>query len=424
MIKSKSLYHSLTQLIPGGVNSPVRAFKSVGAEPIIIQSAKGDRILDVDGKSYIDFCASWGAMIHGHAHPVMVDALKDCVEKGTSYGITCEGEEKLARIVTQFMPSIEKIRFVSSGTEATMSAIRLARGFSGRDLIVKFTGCYHGHADHLLVRGGSGLIGLTSTASSEGVPKDFVRHTASLPYNDSETVRKFLQENQVAAVIVEPIAGNMGVVPADAEFLKTLREETEKTGALLIFDEVITGFRVRKGGAQELYGIKPDLTCLGKIVGGGLPVGAFGGRKEIMDYLAPLGPVYQAGTLSGNPIAMEAGYQALKLLEVDGFYEKLEEKTKRLTDPIQEVIAQKGMNACLQRVGSMFTLFFGRQKVTSMVEDLDTEVFAKLFRSLLDQGIYIPPSQHESWFVTAAHSEESLRVASETICTLLIRDLI
>ena len=422
---SEDIYNRLCKVIPGGVNSPVRAAKSINQLPLVIERGVKDLIYDVDGHAYIDYCGSWGALIHGHANPTILDAAKKRMDMGTSFGISSSIEEQIAYKVISIMDSIEKIRFVSSGTEATMSAVRLARGYTGRDTIIKFSGNYHGHADQFLVQAGSGVFGLTPTSSSAGVPADSVKHTVCLPFNDIETCRNYLRNSkhssEIAAVILEPIAGNMGVVAATQEFMFMLREETQKIGALLILDEVITGFRVALKGAQYLYGVKPDLTCLGKIIGGGFPAAAFGGRSDIMDCLAPLGTVYQAGTLSGNPVAMEAGLQALKLLEVPGFYEELERKTAIITEPVKEAIHKKNIPACIQQVGSMFTLFFGRREVNSMEEakHLDTEKFAKFFRYLFDQGIYIPPSQYESWFVSAVHEERHLEKTRDAILKFL-----
>ena len=343
--ESKLIFENLCQFIPGGVNSPVRSCKGMGQLPLVADHGYEDLLVDADGKSYIDFCGSWGALIHGHAHPSILEGIGKRLKKGTSFGVTTAIEGELAEEVIRLVSSIEKIRFVSSGTEATMSAVRLARGFTGKEWIVKFSGNYHGHADFFLVQAGSGLLEHTSSASSAGIPEGAVKHTISLPYNDRESCKKLFEHpsfrNRIAAVIVEPIAGNMGVVPAEPAFLHYLREETERSGALLIFDEVMTGFRVHLKGAQEVYGIKPDLTCFGKIVGGGMPAAAFGGRKKIMDCLAPLGPVYQAGTLSGNPIAMEAGLQSLRLLQKEGFYEELQRKTNQLLVADQKIHSRK-----------------------------------------------------------------------------------
>lgn len=413
--KSQQIYNNLCEVIPGGVNSPVRAFKGLDMSPMVVECAAGDLIYDADGNAYIDYCGSWGPLIHGHAHPAILDAAHKRMMMGTTFGITSSIEEQLARKIVQLIPSVEKIRFVSSGTEATMSAARLARGYTGRDLIVKFIGNYHGHADFFLVQAGSGVIGLTPTSSSKGIPDEIVRHTVCLPYNDVEKCREFLlhpeYRDSIAAVIVEPIAGNMGCVSGTPEFLQMLREATQSIGAVLIFDEVISGFRVALGGAQALYGITPDMTCFGKIIGGGFPAAAFGGRREIMDCLAPLGPVYQAGTLSGNPVAMAAGLQALQMLEVDGFYEELLRKTNVITQPLKELLQKKNINACVQQIGSMFTVFFGRKKVSNMDEgmSLDLPEFARFFRYLFSNGIYIPPAQYETWFVSQAHTEDHLQ---------------
>ncbi len=419
--KTKACYESLLELIPGGVNSPVRAFKALGILPVIVERGEGDRVYDLDGNEYLDFCGSWGPLIHGHAHPQIGQAAKEAVDKGTTFGITCSAEEKLARLIVSLIPSIDKVRFVSSGTEATMSAARLARGYTGRDLIVKFAGNYHGHADFFLIQAGSGVFNLTLSSTSAGIPQDVIRNTACLPYNDVEATRAFLEDPQnckrVAAVILEPIAGNMGCVQATLPFLKMLREVTQKIGAVLIFDEVISGFRVGVDGAQGLTGIVPDMTCLGKIIGGGFPVAAFGGKKEIMDCLAPLGSVYQAGTLSGNPVAMAAGYQAVSMLTAEGFYEELERKTNVITEPVKNAIRDKEINACLQQVGSMFTLFFGRRSVSNMEEakGLNFAQFADFFRYMLSHGVYIPPFQQEAWFVSTAHKQESLERTRDLI---------
>lgn len=409
--KTKKIYEDLCAVLPGGVNSPVRACKSIDQLPLVVASANKDLLTDEDGKCYVDYCCSWGALIHGHAHPEILKSVQKRMALGTSFGVTTAIEGEIAKETIKLVPSIEKIRFVSSGTEATMSALRLARGFTGRDYIVKFIGNYHGHADFLLTQAGSGLIGLSTCASSAGIPVDAIKHTINLPYNDIQTAGAIFKQfnEQIAAVIIEPVAGNMGVVPATYEFLNFLREETARMGALLIFDEVITGFRVALGGVQQLSGIKPDLTCLGKIIGGGFPAAAFGGRAEIMEFLAPQGPVYQAGTLSGNPVAMEAGLQALKLAQKREFYSELERKTRIITEPLEEKL--KGKNACLQRVGSMFSLFFGRKSIENMEDarHIDTKMFGKLFRFLFENGVYIPPSAHEAWFISSAHTEDHLK---------------
>jgi len=418
---SKKYYESLCAIVPGGVNSPVRSFKGLEVEPLIVESALGDQLYDVDGNAYTDYCLSWGPLIHGHAHPEIVDAVQKRMAKGTTFGITSSVEEKLARLIVKHVPSIEKLRFVSSGTEATMSAARLSRGYTGRDLIVKFTGNYHGHADFFLVQAGSGVFGLTPTSTSAGIPEDIVRHTACLPYNDSEAARTFIMHpdnrDRIAAVIIEPIAGNMGCVPAEKEFLQTLRETTEAIGAVLIFDEVISGFRVGLGGAQGLYGITPDLTCFGKIIGGGFPAAAFGGRREIMDCLAPLGSVYQAGTLSGNPVVMEAGYMTVKMLEKPGIYEELERKANVILDPVRKLLKDRDLLACVQQVGSMFTIFFGVTSVSSMEEarGCDLQEFARFFRYMFANGVYIPPAQYEAWFVSMSHEEKHLEQTRDLI---------
>lgn len=413
-------FKRLCEVLPGGVDSPARACVAVKQLPMIAARGKGDLIYDIDDHAYIDLCGSWGALIHGHAHSVIVDALHKRTSMGTSFGITTEIEGELARKICQHMPSIEKIRFVCSGTEATMSAARLARGYTGRNVIVKFNGNYHGHADFFLVKAGSGVMRLNES-SSAGIPADVVKHTLAATYNDIEGCRALLNDpkwrDQIAAVIIEPIAGNIGVVPAKKQFLQMLRQETKKIGALLIIDEVITGFRVGLGGAQKLYGVEADITCLGKVMGGGMPAAAFGGKKEIMDYLAPDGPVYQAGTLAGNPLAMEAGLQAIKLLEQEGFYEALEEKTNLITEPVREAFEKKGIPGCVQQVGSMFTVFFGKEQVLDMedAKELDLERFAQLFRYLFAEGIYIPPSQHEAWFVSQAHEWHHLEKVRDCI---------
>ncbi len=423
--QSQKIYQQMCQMIPGGVNSPVRSCKHLGQLPMIVDRAYRDILIDADGNSYIDYCGSWGALIHGHAHPFILEAVTKRLNQGTSFGITTALEGNLAYEIMSQIPSIEKIRFVSSGTEATMTVARLARGFTNRELIIKFSGNYHGHADLFLVQAGSGVLEVSRTASSAGIPEDVVKHTMSLPYNDRETCEKIFSHpnvyRRIAAVILEPIAGNMGVVPAHPAFIQFLREETEKIGALLIFDEVITGFRVGAKGAQELYSVRPDLTCLGKIIGGGFPAAAFGGRQEVMDCLAPIGAVYQAGTLSGNPIAMEAGLQTLRLLQRPGFYEGLQAKADRLLNPIKEKIKQSQWNACIQQVGSMFTIFLGRKEVRNLQEatEIDTALFARFFRYMFECGIYIPPSPHESWFISDAHEETHLDRTKEAIIAFM-----
>ncbi len=418
---SQRIYQQLCQVIPGGVNSPVRACKSMGQMPLVVDHAYRDLVIDADGHQYIDYCGSWGALIHGHAHPTILEAVRKRMEKGTSFGITTALEGEIAQEIIQLIDSVEKIRFVSSGTEATMSVTRLARGFTKKEIVVKFSGNYHGHADFFLVQAGSGLLETSPTASSAGIPEDIVKHTVCLPFNDLEACQKLFTHpeyrHRIAAVILEPIAGNMGVVPADSKFMQFLREETEKMGALLIFDEVMTGFRVAKKGAQEIYPVRPDLTCFGKIIGGGFPAAAFGGRRDIMDCLAPLGTVYQAGTLSGNPLAMEAGLQSLRLLQQPGFYEELARKTALLVEPIKARIAEKGWNACVQQSGSMFTLFFGKKQVRNLQEALetDTSLFAHFFRTMFAKGIYVPPSAHEAWFISSVHEDRHLEKTRDAV---------
>ena len=405
--RSKALFEEAKRLLPGGVNSPVRAFRAVGGDPLVIERASGCRLFDVDGNAYIDYVGSWGPMIVGHAHPAVVKAIQDAAGLGVSYGAPTPWETELAGMVVEAIPSIEMVRFVNSGTEATMSAIRLARGVTGRDRIVKFEGCYHGHADSLLVKAGSGAMTF-GVPDSLGVPADLARQTISLPYNDSDAVRAAFQSigKEIACLIVEPVAGNMGVVPPTLGFLEALREVTAAHGSLLIFDEVMTGFRLGRGGAQALYRIRPDLTCLGKIIGGGLPVGAYGGARWIMEQVAPLGKVYQAGTLSGNPLAMRAGIETLRLLEDPGFYERLEARGKQLEEGLRELAAQAGIALQCQRVGSMFTPFFVKNGVFDYqtARAADTDRYAGFFRTMLEAGIHLAPSQFEAGFLSDAHT--------------------
>ncbi len=409
--KSRVLFEKAKKYIPGGVNSPVRAGQAVGIDPPFISKANGCVIWDVDGNEYVDYVCSWGPMILGHAHPEIVNALEERVKLGTSYGAPTELEVEMADIIVEMVPSIEMVRMVNSGTEATMSAIRLARGYTGREKIIKFDGCYHGHADSLLVSAGSGLATL-GIPGSPGVPQDLARHTISLPYNSLESVVQAFGKfgPEIAAVIVEPIPGNMGVINPDQAFLKGLRELTNEYGALLIFDEVISGFRVAPGGAQELYGIMPDLTCLGKIIGGGLPVGAYGGKKEIMTRMAPQGDVYQAGTLSGNPLAMAAGLATLKILKEKSPYDELDKLGDMLFSGLKRVAEAAGVNVVINRVGSMGSLFFTDEPVTDFetAKASDENQFKRYFRSMLDQGIYLAPSPYEAAFLSTAHSEETL----------------
>lgn len=414
--KSEDLFNRAQQVIPGGVNSPVRAFRAVGRAPLFITQAAGAKITDVDGNSYIDYVGSWGPMILGHAHPVVIEAIREAAGRGTSYGAPTELEVELAGEILSAFPSIQRVRLTSSGTEAAMSAIRLARGFTGRDGIVKLEGCYHGHSDSLLVKGGSGLATF-GTPDSAGVPADLARHTIVVPFNDAEALARVFdeQKSEIACVIIEPVAGNMGCVPPRAGYLEAVREITSHNGALLIFDEVITGFRVAYGGAQELYGVTPDLTCLGKIIGGGLPVGAFGGRAEVMNKLAPLGPVYQAGTLSGNPLAVTAGLAMLKLLRESNPYEQLERLGSKLEQGLRAAAAEANISATVNRVGSMLTAFFTEGPVTdwSDAKKSDTDQYARYFRAMLEEGIYLAPSQFECAFVSLAHTDELIEETVE-----------
>ena len=410
--RSSQLYSQATKIIPGGVNSPVRACRSVGITPLFIQRARGSKLYDADGNSYIDYVGSWGPMILGHADPQVSQALIKAVSLGTSYGAPTEREIELARMIVDTVPSIEVVRMVNSGTEATMSALRLARAFTRRDLVIKFDGCYHGHADSFLVEAGSGVATL-GIAGSPGVPEDVVKHTLSIPYNGIETFKKVMAENgdKVACVIVEPVVGNMGLVAPVPGFLETLREETARCGSLLIFDEVMTGFRVALGGAQERYGIMPDLTTLGKVIGGGLPVGAYGGRADIMGNIAPQGSVYQAGTLSGNPLAMTAGIETLKRLKEPGFYETLFARTERLVTGLNNVVQKLGVKAKASSVGSMMGLFFTDRDVHDFndAKTSDLPLFSAYYRAMLEHGIYLAPSQFEAGFVSAAHSDEDIK---------------
>ena len=406
-VTSKKLFRQSQRYIPGGVNSPVRAFRSVGGNPLFIKSAQGATVIDVDGNTFFDYVASWGPMILGHAHPAVVRAIQRAATWGTSYGAPTEQELILAQIICGAFPSIERVRLVSSGTEAVMSAIRVARGFTNRDAILKFEGCYHGHADHLLVKAGSGAATL-GLPDSPGVPKVSASQTLTSPYNDIEAVKRLVKKywRKLACIIVEPIAGNMGVVLPQKEFLRQLRVLTRKYGILLIFDEVISGFRVAYGGAQTLYGVKPDLTTLGKIIGGGLPVGAYGGKKEIMDLIAPTGPIYQAGTLSGNPLAVTAGIETLKKLGASGVYEKLERRGKQLAEGLGQAAKQANIPFYQTRVGSLMGGFFvdGRVVDYATAKKSDTARYAKFFHKMLERGSYFAPSQFEAAFVSAVHT--------------------
>jgi len=409
--RSREIFERAEKVLVGGVNSPVRAFRSVGGEPLIIERGNGQYLYDADGNELLDYVCSWGAMILGHANPAISEAIADQARRGTSFGVTTELELELATLITRAIPFIEKIRFVSSGTEATMSAVRLARGVTKRDFIVKFDGCYHGHADSFLSQAGSGLATL-GIAECPGVPRALAALTLNVPYNDLQAVeRVFLQhKNKIAAVIVEPIAANMGVVPPEAGFLKGLREISKKSGTLLIVDEVITGFRLRNGSVQELFDVEADLTTLGKIIGGGVPVAAYGGREEFMNQVAPLGPVYQAGTLAGNPLAMRAGIAALKQLTKPGLYEQLTQLAQRLVIGLRAELADVRIPAQINAVGPLATLFFTPEPVKNYADAkrCDTKRYARLFRELLDRGIFLAPSQFEAAFVSVAHATEDI----------------
>nr|BAL57993.1 glutamate-1-semialdehyde-2,1-aminomutase [uncultured prokaryote] len=420
--KSVKLFDEAKSHIPGGVNSPVRAFGAVGGTPLFISSARGCRIYDVDGNSYIDYVLSWGPMILGHSHPRVVEVLRESVNNGTSYGAPTQWEVELARLIKDFFPSIEMVRLVCSGTEATMSAIRLARAFTRRDKIVKFEGCYHGHVDYLLVKAGSGATTF-GTPDSPGVPHDFTRSTIVAPFNDSDFLKNlFMKEGKdIACVIVEPVCGNMGVVLPKEGFLHDLREITQRYDSLLIFDEVITGFRLSPGGAQELFNVRPDITCLGKILGGGLPIGAYGGKREIMQMVSPSGPVYQAGTLSGNPLATRAGIETLKVLRDLNPYRELDEKTAYLCENLLAIAKKYKTEVCVNRIGSMFTLFFTSGQVWDYRSALrsDRKKYSSFFHGMLKKGIYLAPSQFEAAFLSIAHTsrdiEDTIRAADEAL---------
>jgi len=408
---SERLFKEGQRYIPGGVNSPVRSFRAVGGNPLFIQRAQGSRIWDVDDNEYIDYVASWGPMILGHAHPQVVEAIQRAAGRGTSYGAPTPLEVELASLIVEAFPSVELLRMVNSGTEAVMSAIRLARGYTSRDKVIKFEGCYHGHSDGLLVRAGSGATTF-GTPDSPGVPADYTRNTLLAPFNDLDAVQNLIKAHtgQIACLVLEPIAGNMGVIPPQEGFLEGLRKLCDHEAIVLIFDEVITGFRVGWSGAQGLYGVMPDLTCLGKIIGGGLPVGAFGGKREIMEKLAPLGGVYQAGTLSGNPLAMTAGIETLKLLKEEGTYQRLEEKAAYLCAEAEKIARAAGAPTSFTRVGSMFCTFFTPGPVVdyASAKQSDTEAFRRYFWALLEGGVYIAPSQFEAGFLSLAHTDEDI----------------
>lgn len=423
--KSIGFYQKAMSLIPGGVNSPVRAFKAVGIPPIFIDRGKGSKIWDVDGNEYIDYVGSWGPMILGHTHPKVINAIKKTIQKGTSFGAPTVSEIDLANKIRKAFPSIELVRMVNSGTEAVMSAIRLARGYTGKDKIIKFEGCYHGHGDSLLVKAGSGATTF-GIPDSLGVPPDLARHTLTALYNNLDSVKSLLIQypEQIACIIVEPIAGNMGVVLPEKGFLEGLRKICDDKGIILIFDEVITGFRVAYGGAQELYGVKADLTCLGKIIGGGFPVGAYGGKRAIMERVSPLGGVYQAGTLSGNPVAMTAGIATLDVLKTKGFYQELEKKTTYLVEGISELAEERLIPITINKATGMFTIFFTEEPVIDYrtAKRSNTKRFSQFFVEMLNQGIYIPPSQFEAWFISMAHTQNDLNKTIEA-CDIAFKRL-
>lgn len=425
MSTSHKLFLEAQEYIPGGVNSPVRAWRAVGGHPLFIQRGRGCRVIDADGKEYIDYVGSWGPLIAGHAHPQVLKALEEAIKRGTSFGAPTPREIELAKAIIAAVPSIERVRLTSSGTEAAMTAIRLARGYTGRPKILKFAGCYHGHSDALLVRAGSGALTF-SNPDSQGVPEAFASQTLVAEYNDLGSVEAYLKANpdSVAAVIVEPVPGNMGVVLPEAGFLAGLRTLTSDRGIVLIFDEVISGFRMARGGAQEVYGVVPDLTCLGKVIGGGMPLAAVGGKREIMELLAPLGPVYQAGTLSGNPVAVTAGLETLKILAAPGSYQRLNDLGTLLAEGLRRAVRDAGLRACVNQAGSLLTVFFGVDHVRdyATATQSDTVMFARYFQGMIERGIYLPPSQFEAMFLSLAHSEteihETLAAAKEVFATL------
>jgi len=416
--KSIALFDRAKSLMPGGVNSPVRAFKNINGNPIFFEKAKGAYLFDADGNEYIDYIGSWGPMIMGHSHPEVVNAIKNQADLGTSYGAPTGLESDVASLIIQCIPSIEKIRMVNSGTEATMSTIRLARGYTNKNKIIKFDGCYHGHVDSLLIKAGSG-VSTFGLPDSPGIPKDLAKHTITCPYNDVEAFEKIFHEikDDLAAVIVEPVAGNMGFVPGTKKFLETLREKTSSSNSLLIFDEVMSGFRVSLGGAQEIYNIKPDLTALGKVIGGGLPVGAFGGKKDIMDYLAPIGPVYQAGTLSGNPLAMAAGSTLLNLIIKENPFELLEANAKELLGGMKNIMDTAGIPFSTNQIGGMFGFFFS-EKLPNNITDVsasDDNIFALFLNACIRNGIYFAPSKFEAGFISTKHGNNEIHKTLEII---------
>ena len=420
--RSREEYERACQYLPGGVNSPARAFSSVRQQPLFIDRAEDSRIYDIDGNEYIDFVSSWGPMLFGHCQQDVIAAVADQLKRGTSFGAPTIVETEMAAEIVELIPSVDRVRMVNSGTESTMSALRLARGYTGRDKVIKFTGNYHGHGDSFLIKAGSGPATL-GLPDSPGVPEELARLTISVPYNNKDYVEKVFQEQgeEIAAVILEPVAANMGVVPPRDNFLEFLREITEEYGTVLIFDEVITGFRLAPGGAQQYYGVEADLTCLGKIIGAGLPVGAYGGKEEIMDEVAPVGPVYQAGTLSGNPLAMAAGYQMMKLIQQEGVYDRLEDKSSYLASGIKKEISKLEIPCSINRVGSLISLFFTGTEVVDYqtASSSDTELYADYFQGMLKRGIYLAPSQFEAMFVSLKHSQEDLdttiRAAGEVL---------
>jgi glutamate-1-semialdehyde 2,1-aminomutase len=425
MSMSHKLFLESQEYIPGGVNSPVRAWRAVGGSPLFIQRGRGCHVTDADGKEYLDYVGSWGPLIAGHAHPQVVKSLEDIIKRGTSFGAPTAREIELAKMIVHAVPSIEKVRLTSSGTEAAMTAIRLARGYTGRAKIIKFAGCYHGHTDALLVKAGSGALTF-SNPDSQGVPEAYASQTLVAEYNDLGSVEAYLKANlnAVAAVIVEPVPGNMGVVLPESGFLTGLRELTRDHGAVLIFDEVISGFRMARGGAQEVYGIDPDITCLGKVIGGGLPLAAVGGKRNIMDLLAPLGPVYQAGTLSGNPVAVTAGIETLKILSGPGTYDRLNALGTLLAEGLRQAIRDTGLTACVNQAGSVLTVFFGVDQVRDYASatQSDTQMFARYFQGMIERGIYLPPSQFEAMFISLAHGDaeiqETITAAKDVMTTL------
>lgn len=420
--KSIALFEQAKSLMPGGVNSPVRAFKNINGNPIFFEKAQGAYLFDADGNKYIDYIGSWGPMIMGHSHPEIVNAIKKQAELGTSYGAPTSLESSVAELIIKNVPSIEKIRMVNSGTEATMSAIRLARGFTNRDKIIKFDGCYHGHVDSLLIKAGSGVLTF-GLPDSPGIPEDLAKHTVTCPYNDSAAFIEIFNsvKDDLAAVIVEPIAGNMGFVPGTEEFLQTLRSYTESNNSLLIFDEVMSGFRVSLGGAQEIFNITPDITALGKVIGGGLPVGAFGGKKEIMDYLAPEGPVYQAGTLSGNPLAMAAGSTLLNLLIDDNPYKNLEEKAKLMLEGMYEIMSSAGIPFSTNQIGGMFGFFFSEELPSNIndVSKTNDQAFSTFINACIKNGIYFAPSKYEAGFISSMHEDKEINDTLDVVKNII-----